>query len=93
MFQKDVVDIIKQHKDVEDDLIHHPIGLLSINCVGLSFKKEKIAGRALCPLLSLMCHSCVSNARYAGKVNTRGHHLIVLPYSSKSNGLLCCSKG
>ena len=69
MFQKDVVDIIKQQTDVKDDLIHHLIGLLSINCVGVSFKKEKKEGRALYPLLSIACHSCVANARYAGKLN------------------------
>ena len=40
MFQKDVVDIIRQHKDVDDDQIHHLIGLLSINCVGVRFKKK-----------------------------------------------------
>ena len=50
MFQKDVVDIIRQHKDVDDDQIHHLIGLLSINCVGVRFKKDKKEGRALYPL-------------------------------------------
>ena len=66
MFQRDVVDIIKHHKNVEDDLIHRLIGLLNVNCVGIRFKKEKIQGRALYPVLSRVSHSCVSNARYAG---------------------------
>jgi hypothetical protein len=71
MFQKDVVDIIKQQKDVKVDLIHHLIGLLGINCVGVRFKKEKIEGRALYPLLSIACHSCVANARYTGTINKK----------------------
>eukprot|EP00092_Neocalanus_flemingeri_P012330 GFUD01013291.1.p1 GENE.GFUD01013291.1~~GFUD01013291.1.p1 ORF type:complete len:467 (+),score=105.34 GFUD01013291.1:105-1505(+) len=66
MSQRDVVDVIKRLKnEVDDDLIHRLIGLLSINCVGVSLKKERIQGRALYPLLSLVSHSCVANARYA----------------------------
>lgn len=67
MFQRDVVDVLKQvgGLEVEDDLIHHLIGLLNINCVGVSCRKENIQGRALYPLLSLVSHSCVSNARYS----------------------------
>ena len=71
MFQKDVVDIIRQHKDVDDDQIHHLIGLLSINCVGVRFKRDKKEGRPLYPLLSIACHSCVANARYAGTMNKK----------------------
>ena len=71
MFQRDVVDVLKKQIDVEDDLIHHMIGLLSINCVGVNFRAEKIEGRALYPLLSIVCHSCVANARYSG--NNEGH--------------------
>ncbi len=40
------------------------VGLLSINCIGFEFKKSGVKGRGLYPLLSLVSHSCVSNARY-----------------------------
>ena len=69
--QRDVVDVIKQKKDVEDDLIHHLVGILSTNCLGFSFRKQKVEGRALYPLLSILNHSCVSNARYAGAAESR----------------------
>ena len=69
--QREVVDVIKQEKDVEDDLIHHLVGILSTNCLGFSFKKQNVEGRALYPLLSIVSHSCVSNARYAGIAESR----------------------
>ena len=52
--QREVVDVIKQKKDVEDDLIHRLVGILSTNCLGFSFRKEKVEGRALYPLLSIV---------------------------------------
>ena len=72
--QRDVVDVIKQKKDVEDDLIYRLIGILSTNSLGFSFRKEKVEGRALYPLLSIVSHSCVSNARYAGIAESRSCH-------------------
>ena len=42
--QTDVVEVIKQRKDVEDDLIHHLIGILRSNCLGFIFRKEKVKG-------------------------------------------------
>jgi len=64
MFQHDVVDVIKSRIKVKDELIHHLIGILSINSVTINFREERIYGRALYPLLSLVNHSCTSNARY-----------------------------
>jgi len=65
MFQKDVVDVIKSvRSDVEDALVHRLIGIISINSVSFSFKKNSQRGRALYPILSLASHSCVANARY-----------------------------
>ena len=80
--QRDVVDVIKQKKDVEDDLIHRLIGILNTNCLGFSFRKEKVEGRALYPLLSIVSHSCVANARYAGMAESMSCHLIVYFYLS-----------
>lgn len=65
MFQKEVVDIIKKLRpDVEEDLVHRLIGIIGINSISFSFKKSHRRGRALYPVLSLVSHSCVSNARY-----------------------------
>jgi hypothetical protein len=75
--QRDVVDVIIQNKDVDDDLIHRLIGILNTNCLGFSFRKEKVEGRALYPLLSIVSHSCVANARYAGITDSRSCHSIV----------------
>ena len=72
--QREVVDVIKQKKDVEDDLIHRFIGILNTNCLGFSFRKQKVEGRVLYPLLSIVSHSCVSNARYAGIAESRSCH-------------------
>ena len=69
--QREVVDVVKQERDVEDGLIHHLVGILSTNCLGFSFKKQNVEGRALYPLLSIVSHSCVSNARYAGIAESR----------------------
>ena len=76
--QTDVVDVIKQKKDVEDDLIHRLIGILSTNSLGFSFRKEKVNGRALYPLLSIVSHRCVANARYSGitKHESRSSYLM-----------------
>jgi hypothetical protein len=70
--QRDVVDVIKQKKDVEDDLIHRLIGILNTNCLGFSFRKEKVEGRALYPMLSIVSHSCVPNAQYSGIAKSGG---------------------
>ncbi len=48
-------------------LLFRIVGLLSINCIGFEFKKSGVKGRGLYPLLSLVSHSCVSNARYTGR--------------------------
>ena len=46
--------------------LYRLVGILSINCIGFEFKKTGVRGRGLYPLLSLVSHSCVSNARYTG---------------------------
>ena len=82
--QREVVDVIKQKRDVEDDLIHHLVGILSTNCLGFSFRKQNVEGRALYPLLSIVSHSCVANARYAGITEERSYNWIAYIYLSQS---------
>ena len=80
MFQRSVVDVIKQNTDVkDDDLLHHLIGILSINCVGINIRADRVYGRALYPTLSLISHSCVANTRYTGSdENNHTKNLITL---------------
>jgi hypothetical protein len=58
------------------------VGLLSINCIGFDFKKSGVKGRALYPLLSLVSHSCVSNARYTGFRFSRSFHISYLIWNT-----------
>ncbi|XP_023326813.1 histone-lysine N-methyltransferase ASHR1 [Eurytemora carolleeae] len=65
MFQTKVVDVLKLVLEINDEtLIHRMIGIVCVNSVGFDYKKTSVKGRALYPLLSLVSHSCVSNARY-----------------------------
>ena len=66
-----IMDCLGQDLEVTEEDVETAIGQLNVNCASFRFPSEECEGRGLYPTLSLISHSCVSNARYQGKDGPR----------------------